>query len=121
MPKQLAWEVALEAAAKGDAGYLWTVPVDEDVALSIDLESITLEEKDDVHKWPWVSVGMETPESKGEVEQTEIPFWCKKPFFALLKEMKERNDIGRDGIVDIWFRRTKNDKDENQGTFRNGS
>ncbi len=116
MPKQLAWEAALEVAAKSDAGYLWTRETGEKIPLVIDLESITVEEPDDLRKFKWVSVGMEHPDSEGQVEQTEIPFWAKKSFFSLIKTMKEANDVPRDGVVEVWFERYR-EGDQNKGRF----
>jgi len=109
--KKVSWQDALDEMDASDS-FFWGAPLDVWQDVIIDPTSFEWEDKDDTHKYRYMTV--ETSLDGGEnFEVEEIPFWMRKELIAFLKKKFD----GDEDEVKFSFKRTK-DGNNNEGDFR---
>lgn len=108
--KRTNWMKDIEAL--DTTSFLWGIPTDVWHDIVIDPSSLEWNDKDDTHKFDWMTVELSIDGGE-EFEVEEVPFWMRKQMLKFLQD----NFDGNEEYCAFAVMREK-DGDKNEASFR---
>ncbi len=109
--KKQSWKDTLDEM-NGSDSFFWGAALDVWENIVIDPDTFEWEEKDDTHKYRYMTVKLSL-NGGDSFEVEEIPFWMRKELIAFLQKKFDEDDE----YCSFEFMRTK-DGSNNEGEFR---